>query len=96
MRLRFSRDAKQDLFEIVRYIAQDNSLRASSFADELMLACQELADQPERFAVLNRYADRELRRRPYGNYSIIYTVGSEAVFIVRIVSSARDLDALID
>lgn len=96
MRLRFSRDAKQDLFEIVRYIAQDNSPRASSFADELMLACQELADQPERFAVLNRYVDRGLRRRPYGNYSIIYTVGSDAVFIVRIVSSARDFDALID
>ncbi|MBF0679115.1 MAG: type II toxin-antitoxin system RelE/ParE family toxin [Devosia sp.] len=96
MRLRFSRDAQKDLVEIVRYIARDNPLRATSFADELVLACQELGDHPERFPSLKRYAARGLRRRPYGNYSIIYAVGSDVVFIVRIISSARDLDALVD
>ena len=96
MRLRFSRDAQKDLFDIARYIARDNPLRAARFADELIVACQELRDQPERFPVLRRYAARGLRRRPYGTYSIIYVVGADDVFIVRIVSAARDLDPIID
>jgi toxin ParE1/3/4 len=96
MRLSFSPDARKDLLSIARFIGADNPARAVTFSEELIQACMELAEQPERYAVLPRYGKRGVRRRPHGNYSIIYDVGVDVVTIVRILSSARDLDDLLD
>ncbi|WP_367178653.1 type II toxin-antitoxin system RelE/ParE family toxin [Devosia sp.] len=96
MRLSFSPDARKDLLSITRFISADNPARAISFSEELTRACMELADQPERYATLPRYGKRGVRRRPYGSYSIIYDVGAGVVHIVRIISSARNLDELLD
>ena len=96
MRLRFSRDARRDLLSITRFIGADNPTRAVSFSEELTRACLELAEQPERYATLPRYGKRGVRRRPYGSYSIIYDVGTDVVHIVRIISSARNLDEILD
>jgi toxin ParE1/3/4 len=92
MRLVFSDQTEADLEGIGDYIAKDNPARAVSFLRELREACRRLCETPMRYAILDSYEAQALRRRPYGNYSILYQVNTDAVLIVRILSSAMDID----
>jgi toxin ParE1/3/4 len=90
-RLVFSDLAEADLEDIGDYIAQDNPARAVSFLRELREACRGLCDTPLRYPRLDGHEVQALRRRPYGNYSIIYQANEDAVLIVRIFGAAMDL-----
>ena len=93
MRVVISDRADVDIESIGDYIAMDSPARAVTYTDELLEACLGLGEAPFRFAVLDRFAHLGLRRRPYGQYAIVYQVGSDVVTIVRVVSTAMDLDA---
>lgn len=95
MGVRFSRNARQDLQDIILFIADDNPRRALSFAEEIGQACLQLADHALRFALIPRYERFGYRRRPYGRYAIIYSVVARDVYIVRIVPTAMNLDAVL-
>ena len=87
-RVKLSDDAPADIESIGDYIATDSPRRARSYVRELRKACAELADMPERFAAAG---ESGLRRRPYGSYSIYYDVTDEHIFVLRVVSAARDV-----
>ena len=91
MRVSFSAKSRADLRSIAGFIAADNPTRARSFVRELQEACLNLADNPERFAVLKRYQSQAYRRRPHGNYAIIYVVSNESVTVLRVLHSAMDM-----
>lgn len=95
MRVRLSDLAEQDLLDIATFIAADSVLQAEIYTDKLLQACAELADSAERYALIPRYEGRGYRRRPFENYAIIYVVNADEVAVVRITSSARDLDTLL-
>ena len=95
MRVRLSDLAEQDLLEIATYIAADSVVQAEIYTDKLLKACAGLAESAERYALIPRYQGRGYRRRPFENYAIIYVVNPDEVVIVRITSSARDLDTLL-
>ena len=92
MRVVISGQADADIESIGDFIASDNPARAITYTDELLEACLGLGEAPFRFAVLDRFAHLAYRRRPYGQYSIVYQVGSDVVTVVRVISTARDLD----
>jgi len=92
MRVIISHEAEADVEEIGDYIAADSPRRAVSYIEELREACLGLSDAPYRFAVLERFESYGYRRRPYGQYSIIYQVGNDSVTIIRVLSTAMDID----
>jgi toxin ParE1/3/4 len=93
MRLVFSDEAEQDLEAIGDYIAEDSPLRAVSFLKELRIACRGLLDAPMRFSALEGL--QRYRRRVYGRYAIIYAIMGDEVLVVRVLSVARDLKAIL-
>lgn len=93
MHVTVSHLAEADIETITDFIAADNPIRALSFAKELLKACLDLADIPFRFAQLEDYEALGYRRRIYERYSIIYQVNGAEVVIVRIISSAMDVDS---
>jgi toxin ParE1/3/4 len=95
MDVRLSYLAEQDLLDISTFIAADSPRQAQIYIDKLIRACAELAEDEERYALIPRYENRGYRRRPFENYAIIYVVNGEDVTVVRITSSARDLEALL-
>jgi toxin ParE1/3/4 len=51
---------------------------------------------PHVYPIVQRYANKELRRRVFRDYLIYYRVQNGAVQIVHIVHGARDIGALFD
>jgi toxin ParE1/3/4 len=72
------------------FISRDSQRRALSYVDELEQACLALADHPDRFSYLEGRENKNLRRRPYGRYLIVYRVTDDLVMIHRIISAALD------
>lgn len=88
--------AAADIEAIADFIAQDNPLRAGSFARELRESCLGLADAPFRFAQLENYAHRGYRRRIHGRYAIVYRIDGTEIIVVRVLSSLMDVDEALD
>jgi toxin ParE1/3/4 len=58
MKVVITDDALNDLEQIGDHIARDHPERARSFVAELVAEAQNLAEMPERFPLVPRYADR--------------------------------------
>ena len=80
---------------IAGHIAQMSPVRALTFADELRTACLGLADMPERFAVVPRYAARGVRRRVHGAFLIFYRIEPDQVQILHVLHGAMDHEAVL-
>jgi len=92
----FSPEAEADLESIGDYIARESPYRALSFTRQVRTACAELAAYPRRFERLNQFRQREVRRRIFQAYLIVYEVLETQVSIVRIIHGAMDRDAIFD
>ncbi len=62
MNIVFAAQAEADLDGIAAAIAMDSPARAVSFIRELRQRCESLAEMPNRFQLLPRYADKGVRR----------------------------------
>ena len=88
-----SREARQDIDEILIFIAADNLDAAISFNDHLDNVFVMLSDNPK--AGRERLELNEgLRSFPLGNYLVFYRIWAEKISITRVLHSARDLDEL--
>ena len=84
--------AKIDLIEIWDYIADDSEARADTFIDRIDQKFRTLAQRP----AIGRLRDElaaDLRSFPVGRYVIYYRSLPNGVEIVRVLHSARDLNA---
>ena len=90
MRVILSPRALDDLAEIATFIGIDNPERAQTYVEELRAACRELGTFPRRFPPFPRLGPTA-RRRPFGNYLILYDVDDD-VNVVAVVHGARNLD----
>ena len=89
----FTIPAKQDIKEIVRYIAQFNPDSAKRLKEAIKQQCKLLADFPS----MGRSRDElelDLRSFLVEDYLIFYRVVSGNIEIVRIVSGYRDIELL--
>ncbi|MBP0032651.1 MAG: type II toxin-antitoxin system RelE/ParE family toxin [Roseofilum sp. Belize BBD 4] len=90
----FSEDAIRDLNEICDYIAQHNPSYTSNLFDAIRQKCTLVAGFPN----MGKRYDKirpNLRGFLVADYIILYYPHDEGIFIVRIVSGYRDLDALL-
>lgn len=84
--------ARIDLLDIWDYIASDNENAADGLIERIGRVFEMLAHQP--------YAGRarpelraDLRSFAVGNYVVIYRPDTEAVTVVRVLESHRDIEA---
>ena len=84
--------AKSDLVEIWDYIAEDSEARADSFLDRIDKKFWILAQRPAIGRLRDELAE-SLRSFPVGRYIIFYIPLSNGVEIVRVLHSARDMNA---
>jgi toxin ParE1/3/4 len=91
-RLIWSPAARDDLRDIVRFIARDNPHRAESFGYELMTRTDILHDHPEAGRVVPEYRNPRIREIIYRPYRIVYRLDTERqlVEIARVWHAARD------
>ena len=87
--------AKEDLFEIWTFIAADNTNAADTWIDKLDAQFSLLATQPLIGKARDELA-KGLRSFPFGRYVIFYLPHINGITVVRIIHSARDVDATMD
>lgn len=90
MKVRFVREARQDLADIAHYLSQHDPLRARSYMLELRKACLELGGMPYAFEKTEDTSLPDFRRRLFLPYLIFYRVDGSQVQIIRIIHGARD------
>ena len=95
MKIVYSAAAKADLVEIGIWLEQEGHVRSQDFIDELIDACDLLADMPRAFRAIFRRAKLPIRRKPYRNYLIFYSVGRDAVEILHVIHAARNYEAIL-
>jgi len=90
-KLIWSPAARDDLRDIVRFIAHDNPQRAESFGYELMTRTDILHDHPEAGRMVPEYRSSRIREIVYRPYRIIYRLDIERqiVEIARVWHAAR-------
>ncbi len=95
-KLIWSPAARDDLHDIVVFIARDNSNRAMSFGYELISETDRLQEFPELGRVVPEYRDDSIREIIFRPYRIVYRIDHERRFceIARLWHSARGLPQL--
>jgi plasmid stabilization system protein ParE len=91
----FSQSAEQDLEEIWSFIAADNVDEATRFVLQLEQQIERLERFPERCPLIpeNELLHTKYRHLIQGEYRTIFRVAGRNVYILRILHSARLLDA---
>ena len=85
--------AEQDLDEVWFYIALDNVVAADNLLDNIDSSCQLLAMQPQAGRLRPELAP-ELRSFPVARYVVFYRPQDDGVEVVRVLHSARDIEAI--
>jgi toxin ParE1/3/4 len=83
--------SRDDLRDIVRFIARDNPQRAESFGYELMRRADILQQHPEAGRVVPEYRNPQLREIIYRPYRIVYrlNIDRKLIEIARVWHAAR-------
>jgi toxin ParE1/3/4 len=90
----FTAEADEDLEQISDYISDQNPDAALTLVRELREKCRRLADAPKGYPLLPHFEHLGIRRRPVGNYLILYRV-NRAIEVIRILHAARDYEQLL-
>ncbi len=85
--------AAADILEIWDYIAEDSIEQADRWVDRLDEKLGLLATQPLMGRARGELA-ADVRSFPFGRYVIFYTTIAGGIDVVRVLHSARDIDAI--
>jgi len=85
--------ANIDLLEIWLFIAEDNSTAADRWTEDINEKCKMLAEFPELGQRCDNLA-KSLRCFSVGNYVIFYRPVENGINLIRVISGARDIEAL--
>lgn len=88
-------EAREDLRNIVGYIAQDNPAAAMKWIDAMEQLFETLAIQPQMGERVRTRRFGMVRRMARGNYVLYFRPLSQGVEILRVVHGARDQNRLI-
>ena len=90
-KLIWSPAARDDLYDIVVFIARDNPERAMSFGYQLISETDRLQNFPELGRIVPEYENQRLREIIFRPYRIVYRVNHDRTIceIARIWHSAR-------
>ena len=95
-KLSWSPVARDDLHDIVLFIARDNPNRAMAFGFELISETDQLQEFPELGRIVPEYRDHNIREIIFRPYRIVYRIdhGRALCEIARVWHSARGVPQL--
>jgi toxin ParE1/3/4 len=95
----FDIDAGEDLFEIFRYVALNDSVeRADKLFQSLRHACYKLRTTPMRGNISPEMLEigvTDFREVHYKPYSIIYSIDVNTVYVHCIIDGRRDIQTIL-
>jgi addiction module RelE/StbE family toxin len=92
VKIKWSRNALNDLSFIHQYISKDSSFYATRLIDKIVLSIEKLKDFPFSGRMVPERNDETIRELIQGNYRIFYKIqSSKQVTILRIHHSARKI-----
>ena len=93
-------DAEEDILDIYRYVARNDSpATAKDLLEKLRQACESLSASPERGRVppeFERIGVSEYREIHFKPYRVIYQVAKRQVFVYCVLDGRRDLKDLLE
>jgi len=92
-RLRFSDDARHDLKDINRYIAQDKPVAARKWVEKIKEKCCLLASHPE-LGEFRKDFGQDVRCTFVGRYVIYFRRKGPYLEISRVIPGDRDIQSL--
>ncbi len=94
-RVRIPRTAERDVEEIRKFISQDDVESATDFLLHLERQVSTLETLPGRCPLIpeNEFMGTQYRHLIYRNYRTIFRIAGHIVYVLRIIHSARLLDA---
>jgi len=99
IRIRYTRDAVDDLDSIFDYIADDNRKAAAKLLERIEHSILKLADNPRLGSVLPTndlsLVEPGYRRIIVKPYIIFYRIGKDEIFIARVLHSRQDWMSLL-
>ena len=95
MKVVLTAEAEHDLETIGDYIARDDPAAAIRFIRAIRKRCLALADFPERFPLVPRYAAQGVRRLAMGNYLIFYRAETYRVIVLHILHGGQDYERIL-
>ncbi len=87
--------AALDILDVWDHIAEDDMAAADRWVDQLDAALNRLATQPMMGRARPELGER-LRSLPFRRYVIFYLPVEDGIDVVRVLHSARDVDAAFD
>jgi toxin ParE1/3/4 len=85
--------AELDLLEIAIYIGQDDADASDRFIDRMTEQLALLASHPDMGRLRPEIAPR-IRSFPVGRFVVFYEPLPDGIDVIRVLSGARDIDAL--
>lgn len=99
-RVEITENAEQDIFDIYRYIALNDSVsNAEHVFDSLEALCLSLAELPDRGHVppeLDYLGIKEYREVHFKPYRVIYQITRNTVYILCIADGRRDMRSFLE
>lgn len=89
----FAPRARQDLAEILEYIARDKPLAAENWVITIEERCRLIASTPE-FGEKRPEYGPEIRSSVVGRYVIFYRPVEDGIEVVRVITGDRDIRTL--
>ena len=90
MRIRWNREAWDDLGRLHAFLLPLDSPAAMRAANRLSSAPRKLIDYPRLGERIARYVDREVRRLRVGHYEMWYEIDGDLIVILRIWHELED------
>ena len=94
MKIRWTKQAANDLENIHAYIADDSEYYAQRFAARIIEAVDRLGRFPRMGKVVAEADDENIRELLYRTYRIIYMIRDETVVVLAIVHGHRDTSSM--
>ncbi|MED5374254.1 MAG: type II toxin-antitoxin system RelE/ParE family toxin [Myxococcota bacterium] len=94
MQLVWTSGAREDLRELVLYIAQDDPSAARRMAARLKGATRLIQEHPEAGRMVPEFSEPRLRERIVPPYRLVYRLDREAAVVLAVVHSRRRMPAV--
>lgn len=95
MKIILSELARDDLIDIGVQVSEYSPQRAARLVQEILDACESIADMPARYSRVPRFEHQKLRRRVFKGYVIAFKFDTKIVEVVRIVPGVMDIDKIL-
>ncbi len=98
LKLRYLEQAKDDLIQIKRYIANESGSQeiGLQYTDKLREQCRKLARLPGKIGRPRTELMEGLRSFVHGNYVIFFMYNNDYLDIVTIIEGHRDIETMFD